>query len=98
MPNDNGNGNGTNGRFLKNAYALIAALFSILLGILSYLYHEQNKEIESLRHDFTQYKKEIEIYKTDHEKDKFQILLDLNTDLTDIKSRLGIDRKSTSRK
>lgn len=99
MPNGNGiETNGTNGRFSKISDAIIGLLVSALFAILGYLYLAQNSEIESLRVELKKHKEEYEAYKIDHEKDKFQILIDLNTDLTEIKAKLGIDRKSTSRK
>lgn len=91
------NGNGTDGRFLRIASSAIGILISALFAILGYLYLAQNAEIESLRRDFNDYKREMDRYKTSHESSKSQILIELNRDLERIKAKLDIDN-NTSRK
>jgi len=95
---ENGNGNGTNGRFLKVATSIIGVLISALFAILGYLYLAQNAEIESLRKDFNEYKREMDRYKIEHEADKSKIIIELNRDIERIKVKLELDGKSTSRK
>jgi len=95
MPNKDGNG--TDGRFLRIASSAIGILISALFAILGYLYLAQNAEIESLRRDFNDYKREMDRYKTYHESDKSQILIELNKEIERIKTKLELDNH-TSRK